>query len=93
MIEQALAQVHDQPSFLRELLPGALGWNFPAHIEKTEEIAYGWSAAELEALRRCMRRGEPFGGRAWVAQMAAALGLSSLLRPRGRPRKAAEGQL
>jgi putative transposase len=48
--------------------------------------------AELQALRRCGRRGEPFGRPAWVAQMAAALGLTSLLRPRGRPRKTVEVQ-
>jgi hypothetical protein len=46
--------------------------------------------AELKALGRRVRRGEPFGRPAWAAQMATALGLSSLLRPRSRLRKTTE---
>ena len=42
---------------------------------------------ELEALRRCVRRGAPFGREDWVKRMAAEWGLESTLRPRGRPRK------
>lgn len=45
------------------------------------------TAAELEALRRCATRGQPFGERTWVEQIAARLGLRSTLRPRGRPLK------
>ena len=43
---------------------------------------------ELQALRRCGRRGQPFGGADWIATTAKALGLESTLRTRGRPRKA-----
>jgi putative transposase len=43
--------------------------------------------AELEALRRSVTRGSPFGGTAWVEQTVANLGLQATLRPRGRPRK------
>ena len=32
-------------------------------------------------------RGQPFGSETWQAEVAARLGLESLLRPRGRPRK------
>ena len=42
---------------------------------------------ELEALRRCVARGRPFGGEVWVGRTARRLGLLSTLRPRGRPRK------
>ena len=42
---------------------------------------------ELEALRRCVRGGQPCGSAAWVRQTAEQLGLESLLRPRGRPKK------
>jgi putative transposase len=42
---------------------------------------------ELEALRRCVVRGRPFGGEVWVARTARRLGLLSTLQPRGRPRK------
>jgi putative transposase len=57
----------------------------------------GWvndvqSAAELEALRRCVRRGCPFGAEAWVAEAVAKLGLEATVRPRGRPKKRARKQ-
>ena len=42
------------------------------------------SVAELEALRRGVARGCPYGGEGWVA---AKLGLEVTLRPRGRPKK------
>jgi len=45
------------------------------------------SERELAALRRCIRRGRPFGGEVWVRRFAAEFGLDSTLRPRGRPRK------
>ena len=47
---------------------------------------------ELEAIRRSMARGQPYGGPIWTKQMATRLGLSSTLRPRGRPRKGGKGQ-
>ena len=40
-----------------------------------------------EAIHRSMHRGQPFGSEWWQAEVAARLGLKSLLRPRGRPRK------
>jgi putative transposase len=48
------------------------------------------TSAELEALRRCVNRGAPFGSVGWVKRTAQRLHLESSLRPRGRPRK--EGQ-
>ena len=47
--------------------------------------------AELEALRRCVNRGSPFGDEAWSKKIVQQLGLESTLTPRGRPRKAANG--
>jgi putative transposase len=44
------------------------------------------SRLELEAMRRCVARGRPFGDDAWTAKAAAAMGLESTLRPVGRPR-------
>ena len=44
-------------------------------------------AAELEALRKCTRRGSPYGDEAWAGTVADQLGLKSTLRPRGRPSK------
>ena len=45
------------------------------------------SESELEALKRCVRRGTPFGGESWIKSSAARLGLQFTLRPRGRPKK------
>ena len=42
---------------------------------------------ELEAIRRSVIRGQPYGREAWVQQAAKSLGLESTLRRRGRPRK------
>jgi len=42
---------------------------------------------ELDSLRRCVRRGGPFGGAAWTADTIKALGLEFTTRTRGRPRK------
>ena len=43
--------------------------------------------AELEALRRSVARGAPFGELSWQQRTAGQLGLHGSLRPRGRPRK------
>ena len=45
------------------------------------------SPAELEALRRSVVRGAPYGSDRWQKQTALRLGLGATLRPRGRPRK------
>jgi putative transposase len=42
---------------------------------------------EEEAIGRSIQRGQPFGSASWQATVAARLGLESLFRPRGRPRK------
>jgi putative transposase len=42
---------------------------------------------ELDALRRSVRRGCPFGDEVWQQNTAKQLGLEFTLRPRGRPRK------
>jgi putative transposase len=43
--------------------------------------------AELEALRRSVARGRPYGSDRWVQAVVQRLGLQSTIRPRGRPRK------
>ncbi len=47
-------------------------------------------AVEIDALRRCARRGSPYGNETWVEGAAEQLGLQSTLRRRGRPAKEAE---
>jgi len=44
--------------------------------------------AELEVLRRSVRRGCPFGEVPWVDRTAKRLGLEATLRPQGRPKGA-----
>ncbi len=45
------------------------------------------SAAELEAVRRCVTRSAPYGSASWQMHTARRLGLEFTLRPRGRPRR------
>jgi putative transposase len=46
------------------------------------------TAIELEALRKCVNRGAPYGSEDWKTWIANLLRLEFTLRPRGRPRKA-----
>ena len=48
--------------------------------------------AELEAIRRCVARGQPYGGEQWVRRTAEQLGLESTLRAPHRPRKGQPNQ-
>ena len=45
------------------------------------------SEQEVEALRRSIIRGSPYGEESWVERVVKRLGLEITLRPRGRPRK------
>ena len=45
--------------------------------------------AEVDAIRRCVARGQPYGGEEWVRRTAEQLGLESTLRAPHRPRKIA----
>ncbi len=45
---------------------------------------------ELERMRDCVRRGQPYGDEPWCRRTAAKLGLESTLRPVGRPKKIQE---
>jgi putative transposase len=59
------------------------GWTAHVNAPQTE--------AELEAIRRCVRRGQPFGDERWTERMVKRLGLETTMRPRGRPPKDAKG--
>jgi len=61
-------------------------WPLPRPSRWTQHVNQPQSKAELEAIRRCLRRGQPYGGEAWTQRTARKLGLQSTLRPRGRPR-------
>lgn len=45
------------------------------------------TAAELDAVRRAVVRGQPFGDPAWSDKVSRQFGLESTFRPRGRPKK------
>ena len=47
----------------------------------------GGGTKEEEAVRRSIQRGQPDGSPCWQAAVAKRLGLESVFRPRGRPRK------
>jgi putative transposase len=57
--------------------------NWLAHVQQS------LSDAELEAVRRSVRKGTPLGDADWARRTATRLGLEATLRPRGRPRKSA----
>jgi putative transposase len=48
---------------------------------------------ELEALRRSVQRGRPYGQPEWQQQVAKRLGLESAYRPVGRPRKVGRAEV
>jgi putative transposase len=62
-------------------------WPIGLPADWVEEVNRPHTEAELEALRRSVQRGQPYGAEAWVKRVALRLGLQSTLRPRGRPRK------
>jgi putative transposase len=65
-------------------------WPVPRPDNWLEHVNRPADDTELKELRRCARRGRPYGDEAWVATVADQLGLKSTLRPRGRPPKKQE---
>jgi putative transposase len=59
--------------------PLALPRRWLQHVQEPQ------TEAELEALRRSVVRGCPFGEASWQQRTAKRLGLQSTMRPRGRP--------
>ena len=70
----------DERSLLAES-PVALGRLWCDHVNEAQ------TEAELDAIRRCVARGQPFGGERWRSKVARQSGLDFTLRPRGRPKK------
>jgi putative transposase len=62
-------------------------WPLPRPVDWLEIVDQPQTDAELQALRRCVRRGSPYGDADWVARTAKALGLEFTLRQRGRPKQ------
>jgi putative transposase len=71
------------------------GWPVPEPADWCEQVNRPQTEAELEAVRRAVARGCPFGGAAWQAEAAVRLGLGSpsagpaprTARPRRRRRQ------
>jgi putative transposase len=67
--------------------PALSPWPIDRPGDWVERVNAPLSPPEEEALRRAIRRGQPFGDAAWQSSTASRLGLTSTLRPQGRPRK------
>jgi putative transposase len=89
LVEQAAAwrwsslwhRVHGNASGLLDEGPVAIPRGWRQHVETPQ------TDSELEALRRSVVRGAPFGSASWQEGTARRLGLQSTLRARGRPWK------
>jgi putative transposase len=62
-------------------------WPLPCPDNWVELVNEPQTEAELQAIRRSVKRGQPFGSEAWVAAAAERLHLQQTLRPQGRPPK------
>jgi len=60
--------------------PVPLGRQWIEHVNRPQ------TEAELDAIRRCVARGQPFGDDRWQRKVTGQLGLEHTFRPRGRPR-------
>jgi putative transposase len=67
--------------------PFLAGWPLPEPSDWIEQVNSPQTEAELAAVRRCVRRGSPYGNATWTEQAAEQLGLRSTLNGRGRPHK------
>jgi putative transposase len=54
------------------------------------EVSFAMDDDSLKVVRQSIARGVPYGTPDWQQRIAARLGLEITLRPRGRPRKAAQ---
>lgn len=61
-------------------------WPLPRPRDWLQHVNRPQTEAEVEAIRRSVARGQPFGAERWIEQVVTQLGLESTLRPRGRPK-------
>ncbi len=62
-------------------------WPVPLPRDWLQRVQRPETEAELEAVRRAVQKGQPFGSEAWQGGTAANLGLEFTFRQRGRPKK------
>jgi putative transposase len=77
------ARAHDDSAECRILS----SWPVPEPKPWVAFVNEPQTDGELEALRRSVNRGVPFGSDRWVQRTVKKLGLESTLRARGRPKK------
>ena len=75
----------------RESLPKWIlsDWPVSEPMDWVQEVNRVETEAELEAVRRSVQRGQPYGEADWSKRAAKRMGLESTFRSRGRPRKKA----
>ena len=66
--------------------PSLSPWPVPYPSDWLNLVNTPLTIAEEEAVRRCSRRGRPFGSTAWTEQTVRKLELEITLHPPGRPR-------
>ncbi|QDT44983.1 hypothetical protein Pan241w_51000 [Gimesia alba] len=76
----ARQQKQAKPEWLATPKKPSLPRNWRALVNKPQ------TDTDLEAVRKCIVRGTPFGGDKWISNTAVRLSLESTTRPRGRPR-------
>jgi putative transposase len=62
-------------------------WPLPRKPGWVDHVNTPLTEAELDAVRRSIDRGRPFGHSTWFDRTILRLGLESTVRPRGRPKK------
>ena len=73
-----LQRIEPAPAFLS-------AWPIARSPNWVEKVNEALTDRELASVRRSAQRGSPFGEPAWTASAVRRLGLSSTVRPRGRP--------
>ena len=81
---------HRQGDAADRLKPLLHSWPTPEPADWLERVNQPETEAELEAVRQCVARGQPYGSAAWQEGTAKALKLESTFRKPGRPRKQLE---
>jgi putative transposase len=66
-------------------------WPVPRRPSWVDYVNAAQTEAELSALRRSVNRGSPFGDERWCERTIGRLGLDSMIRPIGRPKKDRNG--
>lgn len=64
--------------------PVTLPEKWLTHVDNIPEIK------DIQDITRCIKRSCPYGGKRWIAQTTAELGLESTMRPLGRPKKGSD---